>query len=216
MKNFGIDLNENSRMDSKIKKIDKTSTKAKEELETLRKDRKDIDEALTELDVNQYLKEIAHYKLPTNKNFKDGAKKLKQLYYYKWEGIEDVLQTIKNLYNQQQTAFKFNISFAYLLVSTVGNEYKYMSAQYNNRLFEFPKTIENNKTLKEILTETEAKINNYKADRPNTMWKFYKFLHYEISAFRLQSTIGYAVSLPLHFYEDSNKKNVIKYIRWKT
>ncbi len=112
MMNFGIDLNENSRMDSKIKKIGKTSTKAKEKLETLRKDRKDIDEALTELDVNQYLKEIAHYKLPTNKNFKDGAKKFKQLYYYKWEGIEDVLQTIKNLYNQQQTAFKFNISFA--------------------------------------------------------------------------------------------------------
>ena len=111
--------------------------------------------------MNQYLKEIAHYKLPTNKNFKDGAKKLKQLYYYKWEGIEDVLQTIKNLYNQQQTAFKFNISFAYLLVSTVGNEYKYMSVQYNNRLFEFPKTIDNNKTLKEVLTETEGKTVSY-------------------------------------------------------
>ncbi len=99
---FGIDLNENSRMDSKIKKIGKTSTKT--------------NETLTELDVNQYLKEIAHYKLPTNKNFKDGAKKLKQLYYYKWEGIEDVLQTIKSLYNQQQTDFKFNISFSYLSV----------------------------------------------------------------------------------------------------
>jgi hypothetical protein len=190
MKNFGIDLNENAKAERKFKKIEKTNTKAKGELETLRKDRKDIDEALTELDVNQYLKEIAHYKLPTNKNFKDGAKKLKQLYYYKWEGIEDVLQTIKNLYNQQQTVFKFNISFTYLLVSTVRNEYKYMSAQYNNRLFEFPKTIEINKTLQEILTETEAKINNYKADRPNTMWKFYKFLHYEISVFRLQSTIA--------------------------
>ncbi len=58
---------------------------------------------MTQLDFNQYLKEIAHYKLPTNKNFKDDSKKLKQLYYYKWEGIEDVLQTIKNLYNQQQT-----------------------------------------------------------------------------------------------------------------
>jgi hypothetical protein len=86
-----------------------------------------------------------------------------------------------------------------------------MSAQYNNRLFEFPKTIENNKTLQEILTETEAKINNCKADGPNTMRKFYKFLHYEISVFRLQSTIGYTVGLPLHFYEDSNKKNVVKF-----
>ena len=147
MKNFGVDLNENSQMDRKLKKIGKTTTKAKEELDVLRKNRKDIDEALTQLDVNEYLKEVAHYKLPTNKNFKDGAKKLKQLYYYKWQGIEEVLQTIKNLYNQQQTAFKFNISFAYLLVSTVGNEYKYMSAQYNNRLFEFPKTIDNTHNL---------------------------------------------------------------------
>ncbi len=156
-------------MDRKITKIGKTTTKVKGELETIRKNRKDIDETFTQLDVDQYLKEIAHYKLQTNKNFKDVVKKLKQLYYYKWEGIEDVLQTIKNLYNQQQTAFKFNISFAYLLVSTVDNEYKYMSAQYNNRLFEFPKTIDNNKTLKEVLTETEGKINNYKAERPNTM-----------------------------------------------
>ena len=83
MKNFGIDLNENAQMDRKIKKIGKTTTKAKEEYVTIRKDRKDIDEALTQLDVNEYLKEVALYKLPTNKNFKDGSKKLKQLYYYK-------------------------------------------------------------------------------------------------------------------------------------
>ena len=82
MKNFGIDLNESAQMDRKIKKIEKTSTKAKEKLDFIRKDRKDIDEALTQLDVNQYLKEVAHYKLPTNKNFTD-TKKLKQLYYYK-------------------------------------------------------------------------------------------------------------------------------------
>ena len=211
MKNFGIDLNESAQMDRKIKKIEKTSTKAKEKLDFIRKDRKDIDEVLTQLDVNQYLKEVAHYKLPNNKNFNNEKKKLKQLYYYKWQGIEEVLATIKSLYHQQDTAFKFNISFAYLLVSTVGNEYKYMSAQYNNRLFETPKTIDNNKTLNEVLTETEEKINNYKADRPNTMWKFYKFLHYEIDVFRLQSTIGYDVSLPLHFYEGSNFKNVIKF-----
>jgi hypothetical protein len=77
MKNFGIDLNETSKTDRKIKKIGKTSTKAKGELETLRKNRKDIDEVLTQLDVNQYLKEIAHYKVPTNKNFKHGSKKVK-------------------------------------------------------------------------------------------------------------------------------------------
>ena len=48
MKNFGIDLNESAQMDRKIKKIGKTTTKAKEEYVTIRKDRKDIDEALTQ------------------------------------------------------------------------------------------------------------------------------------------------------------------------
>ena len=33
MKNFGIDLNESAQMDRKIKKIEKTSTKAKEKLD---------------------------------------------------------------------------------------------------------------------------------------------------------------------------------------
>ena len=91
MKKFGIDLNETSKTDRKIKKIEKTSTKAKEKLDFLRKSSKSIDEAFTQLDVDQYLKGKTYYKLPTNKNFKDGTKKLKQLYYYKWEGIEDVL-----------------------------------------------------------------------------------------------------------------------------
>ena len=79
MKNFGIDLNESSQIDRKIKIIEKTSTKTKEKLDFIRKDRKDIDEALTQLDVDQYLKEIAHYKLPNNKNFNNEKKKLKQL-----------------------------------------------------------------------------------------------------------------------------------------
>ncbi len=45
MKNFGIDLNESAQMDRKIKKIEKTRTKATEKLDFIRKDRKDIDKA---------------------------------------------------------------------------------------------------------------------------------------------------------------------------
>ncbi len=94
----------------------------------------------------------------------------------------------------------------------LGWEYKYYSAQYNNRLFEYPKTIDNNKTLNEILTNIEKILKEQSwLERPSTEWKFVRYLHYEIVIFRLQSTIGYTVSLPLHFYEDSNKKNVIKF-----
>jgi hypothetical protein len=211
MKNFGIDLNETSKVARKVNKVVKTATKSKERIEKLRKDRKDVDEVFTEMDIDKYLKDVANYKLPNNKNFKDKSKKIKQTYYYKWEGMEDVLQNITDLYRQQDTAFKFNISMAYLLKSTVSNEYKYMSAQYNNRLFDYPKTIENNKTLNEVLVETEEKLNNYKASRPDTQWKFYKFMHYEISVFRLSTVIGNAVSLPTWFYEGSNNKNVVKF-----
>ena len=56
MKKFGIDLNETSKTDRKIKKIEKTSTKEKEKLDFLRKSSKSIDEAFTQLDVDQYLK----------------------------------------------------------------------------------------------------------------------------------------------------------------
>jgi hypothetical protein len=77
--------------------------------------------------------------------------------------------------------------------------------------YEYPKTIDNNQTLNEILTQVQGLIKPEIVERPSTEWKFLRYLHYEIAIFRLQSTIGYAVSLPLHFYEDSNKKNVIKF-----
>jgi hypothetical protein len=81
MMNFGIDLNENSRMDSKIKKIGKTSTKAKGELENYLIKNMD-DEAVIEMHIADYLKSV-NYKIPSNKNFNNEKKNLKQLYYYK-------------------------------------------------------------------------------------------------------------------------------------
>ncbi len=81
MKNFGIDLNENTQSERKFKKIEKTNTKNKTEygkylLENMN------DETVLEMSIDDYLKRI-DYKIPSNKNFKDKSKKLKQLYYYK-------------------------------------------------------------------------------------------------------------------------------------
>jgi hypothetical protein len=113
MKNFGIDLNENAQGERKEKKIDKTNTKKKAEWEKFLIDNMD-DEVVLEMHIDDYLKGI-DYKIPSNKNFKNKSKKLKQLYYYKWQGVEDVLKTITDLYRKQDTPFKFNISMAYLL-----------------------------------------------------------------------------------------------------
>ena len=83
--------------------------------------------------------------------------------------MEDVLQTITYLYRKQDIAFKFNIWLAYLLrrpiyeyeynnegkiirvIRQLGYEYWYISAQYNNSLFEYPETIDNNATLNKVL-----------------------------------------------------------------
>ena len=81
MKNFGIDLNENSQIDKKIKKIGKTTNKAKGELENYLIENMD-DEGVLEMHIADYLKSI-NYKIPSNKNFNNEKKKLKQLYYYK-------------------------------------------------------------------------------------------------------------------------------------
>ena len=43
------------------------------------------------------------------------TKENKNKFYYEWQGMEDILHTIKDLYRKQDTAFKFNISLAYLL-----------------------------------------------------------------------------------------------------
>jgi hypothetical protein len=81
IKNFGIDLNENSRMDRKIKKIGKTNTKAKGELEIFFIENMD-DEGVLEMHIADYLKSV-NCKIPSNQNYTNEKKPLKHKYYYK-------------------------------------------------------------------------------------------------------------------------------------
>ncbi len=73
MKKFGIDLNENSRIDRKIKKIGKTSTKATGEFENYLLKNMD-DESVLEMSIEDYLKRIG-YKIPENVDYKHKYKK---------------------------------------------------------------------------------------------------------------------------------------------
>ena len=228
MKNYGIDLNDIAKVERNVKQVDKFVKKSQEEFEQFKIDNMD-DETVMGWNIDDYLKEI-NYKLPENKNYKQEkrfdkfAPKLKSKYYYKWQGVEEVQQTITDLYRQQSTAYKFNISFGYILkrpiifshedgrIEVTGYEFKYFDGQYNNRLFEYPQTISNNTSLKNILTDVETKLEEGKnIKRPNTEWVFVKYIDYEITTFLLGTTIGYAVSLPLHFYEGSNEKNIVKF-----
>jgi hypothetical protein len=50
-----------------------------------------------------------------------------------------------------------------------------------------------------------------KINRADSVWKFYYYLHYEIVIYKTNLTIGNAVALPEHFYNNSNEKNIIKF-----
>ena len=106
MKNYGIDLNDIAKVEKNVKQVDKFVKKSQEEFEQFKIDNMD-DETVIGWNIDDYLKEI-NYKLPENKNYTDVKKKLKNRFYYNWEGVEEVQKTITDLYRQQDTAFKFH------------------------------------------------------------------------------------------------------------
>jgi hypothetical protein len=66
--------------------------------------------------------------------------------------------------------------------------------------------------LTEVLNNIDTEFTKFKEGlkQPSTEWKLYKFLDYEITTYKLDTTIGHAVSLPTHFYEGCNINNVVK------
>ena len=210
MKNFGVDLNEVHKTTRIVNKSNKTATKAKTAYKEIVQARPDLKEIHVKIKSDEILKTL-QYKLPSNKEF--NGKKIKAVYFYNFEGVEEVINNVRQLYNQQATAFKFNLSFGYILKHIDTKQYKYFSPQWNNRFFDFPETISNTKSLTEVLNKIDMDMYKFKESlkRPSTEWKFYKFLDYEITTYKLDTTIGHAVSLPTHFYEGCNINNVVKF-----
>ena len=164
MKNYGIDLNDIAKVEKNVKQVDKFVKKSQEEFEQFKIDNMD-DETVMGWNIDDYLKEI-NYKLPENKVYKQVktfgfTPKLKSKYYYKWQGVEEVQQTITDLYRQQSTVYKFNISFGYILKRPI------------------------------IFRHEDGRI--------------------EVTGYEFKYFDGYAVSLPFHFYEGSNEKNIVKF-----
>ena len=95
----------------------------------------------------------------------------------------------------------------------LGHEIRYYySSINNNALFEHPIEIHDRKTLNEFINKSVIDIASLKKiDRDGSDWKFYYYLHYEVVIYKTNLTIGNAVALPDHFYNNSNEKNLIKF-----
>ena len=77
-------------------------------------------------------------------------------------------------------------------------------------MFVHPVEIYDRKTLTKFIHESVIKI--AELDGFNSFdgseWKFYSYLHYEIVIYKTNLTIGNAVALPEHFYNESNEKKI--------
>ena len=167
-----------------------------------------------------------YYKLPTVQNYKNGNK-YKASYYFKWSGLEAFKQDIDGIFNTEKNAFKCNVSMSYVIykpiyekdangynVRLIGYQVRYFHSSINNNsLFEHPAEIHDRKTLTQFSHEAVIKIAKLDGLKgfEDSEWKFYSYLHYEVVVYKTNLTIGNAVALPEHFYNQSNEKNVIKF-----
>jgi len=101
-----------------------------------------------------------------------------------------------------------------LQLKQVGYTVKYYYSSINNNpLFDHPIEIHDRKTLTQFSHEAVIKIAKLDGLKgfEDSEWKFYSYLHYEVVVYKTNLTIGNAVALPEHFYNQSNEKNVIKF-----
>ncbi len=115
-------------------------------------------------------------------------------------------------YTFYRTVYKKNEK-GYNTDEILGYEIRYYySSINNNSLFENPIEIHDRKTLNEFINKSVIDISSLnKVIRETSEWKFYYYLHYEVVVYKTNLTIGNAVALPDHFYNQSNEKNLIKF-----
>jgi hypothetical protein len=89
----------------------------------------------------------------------------------------------------------------------------FYSSANNNSLFDHPVEIHDRKTLLKFVHDAVVKISqiDIKKGFEDSGWKFHSYLHYEVVVYKTNLTIGNAVALPEHFYNQSNEKNLIKF-----
>ena len=86
----------------------------------------------------------------------------------------------------------------------------------NTRLdsFENPVVVDNKNDIERIIAKVEKEDLIEKVTRQvanNSAWKFYKFLGIAFHIYEMNTPIGKANELPIHFKQGSNEKALIKY-----
>ena len=135
-----------------------------------------------------------------------------------------------NIYNNQKFTFKLTIQFSFMLIKvndmgfddkiynsnniiTVSFDLHYASTNTRLKGFENPVVVDNKKDIDNIIKKISQSdlIEDFMRQRKDSQWKFYRFLSVEFHVYEMNTPIGKANELPIHFKEGSNEKALIKY-----
>ena len=131
-----------------------------------------------------------------------------------------------NIYKQQKFTFKLTVEFSFLLIDVDHTYYKpyvkdrhisvYFAlflASTNRRPkgFENPVVVDNKKDIDDIIKKLTSAdlIEQFMKQRADSRWKFYKFLDVKFHVYEMNTPIGKANELPVHFKTGSNAKALI-------
>ena len=103
---------------------------------------------------------------------------------------KDLDKIITDFYITQPTAFKINISFAFILYDTINDQYRYYYNSSNNILFEKAITIAERQDLDQLMKKIVNLdlATNYYLKKPSSSWVMAGLTNVEIQIFNLKDT----------------------------
>ena len=103
----------------------------------------------------------------------------------------DLEKIITDIYAAQPTAFKLNLSFAFILYDTINHEYRYYYNSANNMLFEKAITISDRQDLESLMKKIVNLdlATNYYLKKPSSSWVLCGLTNVEIQIFNLKNVL---------------------------
>jgi len=184
-------------------------------------------------EVSEHYLLVKNYKKGNNKDYIPIEKTehtRKKTFTYEFNGgVSKMLGIyLMNIYKQQKFTFKLTVEFSFLLIDV---NYTYFHSYVKNKFisvdfalflpstntrpkgFENPIVVDNKKDIDDIIKKLTSAdlIEQYMLQRKDSRWKFYRFLDVKFHVYEMNTPIGKANELPIHFKEGSNEKALIKY-----
>ena len=130
------------------------------------------------------------------------------------KGYEEIQSHIEDIYEQQSTAFKINLSFGLILYNIDTKSYRYFIPFHNSRAMKFPRLISGRRSITLMMNTLKKMdiIELARKDRPSSAWSLAFITNINYYVYNMQYPIGRLVSqdIPLYIRQCKFIKNFPK------